>query len=78
MKTTHNVKFYRFPWNKENVEYLIKWWPHFGTPTISKELNIPKKTIKNKVNKLKLKLLSKSERICVYCKKNFQSHIFIL
>jgi len=72
MKAT--IKYY---WKKEEEEYLIKWWPHFGSEVISNELNIPIKKIKGKVNKLKLKLLTKSQRLCVECKKEFQYKKYI-
>lgn len=69
----HTPKYYRLPWTKEKVDLLIKHWPHFGSDFISKELNITVPQIKSKVNKLKLILLPKKERICASCKINNQT-----
>lgn len=65
-------KFYRKPWDKEKVNILIEWWPHFGSYVMADILGIERKQIKAKVNKLKLKLLEKDKRLCVDCKTEFQ------
>jgi hypothetical protein len=59
-------------WNDNNLNYLIKWWPHFGSRIISDRLHLSIKQIKSKVNKLKLKLLPKKERLCAVCMESAQ------
>ena len=69
----NNQKYYRYPWTKEKVEILLNHWPHFGTYGIFHLLpDITRKQVKAKVNKLGLKLLPKTERLCISCKKNKQ------
>ena len=70
MKTTHDSKL---TWNGENIKYLIKWWPHFGSRILSNELNIPFNKIIYKANKLKLKMHPKSIRMCKICKINIRA-----
>ena len=66
-------KYYRHPWDKEKVELLIEWWPHFGTYGMERIFDeIKRKQIKSKVNKLRLKLLPKNQRLCITCKNGFQ------
>lgn len=65
-------KYYRLPWTKEKVETLVEFWPHFGTQFIANLLEIKTSQIKAKVNKLKLKLLPKNQRLCAMCKRDFQ------
>lgn len=61
-----------FRWTKEDTEYLINYWPHFGTEICAKDLKYSKLRVKSKVDKLKLSMLPKNERLCVLCKKNNQ------
>lgn len=65
--------YYRKPWTKEKVEQLIKWWPHFGTYGAAVILNLTRVQVKSKVDRLKLKLLPKNERLCFKCELNYQS-----
>jgi hypothetical protein len=65
--------YYRKPWSENSVDLLVKWWPHFGTYGMKDILpEISRKQIKAKVNKMKLTLLEKANRLCVKCKTNFQ------
>lgn len=66
------MKYYKLPWTKENVDFLEVWWPHFGTIKIAEILNLKRSQIKAKVNKLKLRLHLKHERLCINCKKDYQ------
>ena len=66
------MKFYRLPWNKEKTDYLIKYWPHWGTYGIATQLHLTRTQVKGKADKLKLKMLPKTERICILCKTDFQ------
>ena len=65
-------KFYKHPWTQEKSEQLIKWWPHWGTYVMAPILELKRSQVKAKVNKLKLILLPKNERICTDCKIEFQ------
>lgn len=67
-------KTYRKYWSlhPEKVEYLLKWYPHWGAELLAKVLDIPVSVIQNKARTLKLKVLkSREERICYYCQLNF-------
>ena len=66
------LKYYRYPWTEDKVKELINWWPHFGTYGMAIELNLTRKQIKAKVNKLKLTLLPKNKRLCFRCKQQYQ------
>jgi hypothetical protein len=69
----NNPKFYRLPWTKEKTEFLIQFWPHFGTPGIKKLFpELTGQQIKSKVNHLRLHLLPKKERLCFVCRTNYQ------
>lgn len=69
----YNPKYYRLPWDKEKTDLLIKYWPHYGTYGMVHILDgISRKQIKAKVNKLKLVLLPKNQRLCVLCKNRYQ------
>lgn len=67
-----NQKFYREPWTKERVDFLEKWWPHFGTHEVAIELAISRSSVKAKADKLGLKMLPKQERLCSKCREDFQ------
>lgn len=54
------------------VLFLSEWWPHFGTPWCSETMKIPEFKIKSKVDKLGLKMLEKTQRLCITCKVNYQ------
>jgi len=66
-------KYYKFPWTEDKVDYLIKWWPHFGTRGLALELKLSESQVKAKADKLKLKLLDRNNRLCILCRENFQS-----
>lgn len=72
-----NIKFYRQPWTKEKVEYLIQWWPHWGSKIIAEQLLLTTQQVKSKIEKLKIKLLPKNLRICIQCKNIGQYKRFI-
>jgi hypothetical protein len=55
---------------QEQKDYINSWYPHFGGSKISVELGIPKNNITSYANRVGLKLLPQTERICYYCKKN--------
>lgn len=59
-------------WSFENVEFLIKNYPHFGANYVAEQLNLTYNQVKSKVDKLKLNLLPKSKRLCINCKIKFQ------
>lgn len=66
------AKYYRSPWDFEKVEYLKKWWPHFGTYHCADVLGLTRQQVKSKVNKMRLITLPKTERICLGCRLSFQ------
>ncbi len=68
-----NIKYYRAPWTEEKVALLIKWWPHWGTEELAKQLVLTKRQVKAKADKLKLGMLSKIEALCLNCKQERQS-----
>ena len=65
-------KFYRNPWDKEKIEFLLKWWPHFGTYWVAEKLNLNSSQIKAKVDKINLKSLPKTDKLCVDCRVEHQ------
>lgn len=65
-------KYYRSPWTKESVEYLTKWWPHWGACRLSEILNLTKRQVSCKASKLHLKLPAKVKRLCVECAQGYQ------
>jgi len=66
------IKFYRPPWNKEKVEYLLRWWPHWGAKVISQHLELSVQQVKSKKDRFKIKLLPRNKRICLECRTNTQ------
>lgn len=54
---------------KEILNYTIKWYPHWGAVALSKELNISYSTIRAKMDRLKIKMLPRCERLCYTCKQ---------
>jgi hypothetical protein len=65
-------KFFRHPWTQEKIEFLIEWWPHWGTDVLAEKLGLTHQQIKSKVNRIRLTLLPKKQRICALCQKDFQ------
>jgi hypothetical protein len=65
--------YYRPPWTKERVDFLVQWWPHFGSVYIADRLGLTVAQVKAKVNKLRLRLLPRSQRLCVGCQTNYQT-----
>jgi hypothetical protein len=64
--------FYRAPWTQNKVEWLVQWWPHFGTFACAEQLDLTGAQVKAKVDKLRLQLLPKAERLCVECREHHQ------
>jgi hypothetical protein len=64
--------FYRAPWTKERVAFLVQWWPRFGSAYIAEQLGLTVQQVKSKVNKLRLRLLPRAERLCVRCRVHTQ------
>lgn len=56
--------------NPSKLEYLIKWYPHFGASKIAKEFGLTRQQVQQKALILGLRLLAQTERICYYCRKN--------
>lgn len=65
-------KFYRTPWNKENVKFIRQWWPHFGTRRVALKLNLTKQQVKSKADKMGLIMLAKTSRLCADCQTDYQ------
>ena len=65
-------RFYREPWTRDRVDFLAKWWPHFGTYWVSQQLGLSRPQVKAKVEKTGLKILPKAERLCVGCREEYQ------
>ena len=59
-------------WTKEETEYLVKTYPHWGTTKIVKDLSIDLGRAMHKAFKMGLKMLPKSERKCIECNQNPQ------
>lgn len=59
--------------HREQKDFLVKWFPHWGRKILARELKLSEATVRNKTNKLKLTLLPKSERLCYSCHKEFQT-----
>lgn len=66
--------FFRPPWNKEKVDTLIEFWPHWGTDVVAQIIGVTNQQAKAKVDKLKLHILPKNKRKCLTCKINYQSN----
>jgi len=67
-----NAVFYRKPWDKIKVDWLVEWWPHYGTYHCANHLGLSQRQVKAKVDKLGLHLLPKKERLCTICSKEYQ------
>ena len=65
-------QYYRPPWTKERVDFLIQWWPHFASAYLADQLGLTLQQVKSKVNKLGLHLLPRGDRLCVRCQTNYQ------
>lgn len=61
-----------FKWQKDQITFLEKWWPHFGTNYVSRELNLSKFQIKSKVDQINMHMHIKENRLCIICKTNYQ------
>jgi len=59
-------------WAQEEIEFIKKWYPHFGKHWVAKELKQNYRRVKSKVDKLGILMFPKHERLCVQCKINFQ------
>jgi hypothetical protein len=63
----------RPPWNdRAKVEFLARWWRHFGTWGVARELGLTRRQVKAKADKLGLKKLPKSRRLCATCRRRRQ------
>lgn len=62
----------KFNWSDDDVNFINIWWPHFGTEWVASELSQTKLRVKAKVDKLQLKMLPKTQRLCITCRTNFQ------
>lgn len=59
-------------WNKEQVEFLKETYSHWGTSKVVETFGIDLMRARHKADKLKLKMLPKSERLCIECQSGFQ------
>jgi hypothetical protein len=59
-------------WSQEKIEFLRKWWPHWGTYETAKQLNIPRPDTGRKAQEESLHALPKMQRLCSVCSSNFQ------
>lgn len=66
------MSYHEILWTKNRATTLKKWWPHWGTYVLATCLGLKRSQIKSKVDKLRLKMLPKSERLCIECKTGFQ------
>lgn len=55
---------------KENIEYFLKWYPHFGARIMAQDLKIRLSQAENFAHKYKLKMLPNLERLCRDCRVN--------
>lgn len=62
-------------WSKKEIEYLKKWYPHFGGKYVAEKLNIPVYSVNLKVSNINrsrscsnLRMLPKNQRVCIKCK----------
>lgn len=60
---------YRKPWNKENIEFLIKWYPYISNKTLCLLLGLTNSQITSKANNLSLKK-DKETLLNIYNKSN--------
>lgn len=68
------AKYYRKPWTETLVTALVECWPHIGTHLTAVRLGLTKKQVKAKVDKLKLQLLPKAQRLCITCNSKPQDN----
>lgn len=54
----------------ELLEYLLKWYEHFGAGKVSKDLDIDFEIVRSKSNSYKLRMLPADERLCYTCREN--------
>ena len=59
-------------WTDEQLKYLHEWYPHWGVKYCAESLQIPVGIVKSKIDKLKIKKLTRTERLCPVCKVNYQ------
>ena len=71
-KQVADLKEFKGPWNPDNVQYLIDWWPHWGTVIIANKLNLSRQQVKSKVNSMNLLLLPRDQRLCSLCQLRYQ------
>ena len=66
-------KYYKHPWDEGKENIVKMWWPHWGVHKVAKMVNLTPRQVKCKVDKLKLKMLPKIQRLCIKCETNKQS-----
>jgi hypothetical protein len=59
-------------WSREQIEFLKETYPHWGTLKIVEKFGIDLMRARHKADKLKLKMLPKSKRLCVECNSGYQ------
>ena len=59
-------------WTQEERGFVKEWYPHFGTYRVALELNKPRSVVSTYANWLGVRILPKSERLCVKCRKGHQ------
>ena len=58
-------------WIADDVEFLVKWFGHWGSNIVAKELGIRTVEVKLKADRLGLRLLPRHERLCYECRVNY-------
>lgn len=61
-------------WTEEEINYLIKWKPHFTTQMICNDLKLNKAVVLYKVRLLNITKIPKKQRLCYDCRVKFQRH----
>lgn len=69
-RTSWNKKYALWDEHPEYLEYLLKWYEHFGAKIVANDLGIEFEIVRAKSNTLKLRMLSAEERLCYKCRKN--------
>ena len=61
-------------WSQKEIDFIKKWYPHFGKHWVARELKQDYRRVKSKVDKMGILMLPKHERLCIQCKINFQKN----
>lgn len=69
----NKIHITKYIWDQKDLDMLNQMYPHWGLYWISQFTGVKRHILKSKVDTLKLKMLPKSERLCLRCKINYQS-----